>query len=190
MDNNWSIQERSCCYNFDICSPSCIVSHSTLRDVLGHIGMARIALMAWILQYRHHFISNSHVGFFCSCDFFGKSPEQAVSIPKDMVDCPWLADCTRHPGREAYFTYNPSWCAAWFRQLESVGVNLSVDVVGGVVTMSSSSEDEESDPGWSVNSDSGPDMVGGGGNCVAEDCEDGFAGDFGEGILYFFRLHV
>ena len=65
-----------------------------------------------------------------------------------------------------------------------------MDVVGGVVTMSSSSEDEESDPGWSVNSDSGPDMVGGGGNSVAEDCEDGFAGDFGEGILYFFRLHV
>ena len=58
-------------------------------------------------------------------------------------------------------------------------------VVGVVVTMSSSS----------VNADSGHDMVGGGGNSVAEgdgteDCEDGFAGDFGEDILYFFRLHV
>ena len=77
-------------------------------------------------------------------------------------------------------TDNLSLCAAWFRQLESVGVNLSVNVVGGVVTMSSSSEDEESDPGWSVNSDSGHDMVGGGGNSVAEGggIEDGFAGDF------------
>ena len=80
-------------------------------------------------------------------------------------------------------TDNPSLCAAWFRQLESVGVNLSVNVVGVVVKMSSSSEDEKSDPGWSVNSDSGHDMVGGGGNSVAEgggteDCEERFAGDF------------
>ena len=44
-------------------------------------------------------------------------------------------------------TDNPSLCAAWFRQLESVGVNLSVNVVGVVVTMSSFSEDEESNPG-------------------------------------------
>ena len=70
-----------------------------------------------------------------------------------------------------------------------------MDVGGVVVTMPSSSEDEESDPGWSVNADSGHDMVGGDGNSVAEgcgteDCEDGFAGDFGKGILYFFRLHV
>ena len=67
-------------------------------------------------------------------------------------------------------------------------MNLSVAVVGVVVTMLSSSEDEESDPGWSVNSDSGHDMVAEGGG--TEDCEDGFAGDFGEGILYFFRLHL
>ena len=80
-------------------------------------------------------------------------------------------------------TDNPILCAAWFRQLESVGVNVSVNVLGVVVTMSPSSEDEESDPGWSVNSDSGHGMVGGDGNSVAEgggteDCEDGFAGDF------------
>ena len=86
-------------------------------------------------------------------------------------------------------TDNPSWCAAWFRQLESSGVYVSLNVVSVVVTMSSSSEDEESDPGWSVNADSGHGMVGGGGNSVAEgggtkDC------DFLEGILYFFRLHV
>ena len=47
----------------------------------------------------------------------------------------------------------------------------------------------------SVNADSGHDMVGGGGSSVAEgdgteDCENGFAGDFGEDIIYFFRLHV
>ena len=62
---------------------------------------------------------------------------------------------------------------------------MSVDVVGVVVTMSSSS----------VNADSGHGMVGGGRNRVAEgggteDCEDGFAGDFGENILYFFMLHM
>ena len=56
--------------------------------------------------------------------------------------------------------------ASW----NQLGVNLSANVVGVVVTMSSSSEDEESDPGWSVNSDSGHDMVGGDGNSVAEDC--------------------
>ena len=60
-------------------------------------------------------------------------------------------------------------------------MNLSVDVVGVVVTMSSSS----------VNADTGHDMVGGGGNSVAEgggteDCEDGFAGDFGEDIIIIF----
>ena len=60
-------------------------------------------------------------------------------------------------------TDNPSLCAAWFRQLESSGVYVSVNVVGVVVTMSLSSEDEESDQGWSVNSDSGHDMVGGDG---------------------------
>ena len=51
---------------------------------------------------------------------------------------------------------------------ESVGVNLSVNVVGVVVTMLLSSEDEESDQGWYVNSYSGHDMVGGDGNSVAE----------------------
>ena len=126
VDNNWSIQKRCCCYNFNICSPSCIVSHSTLRDVLGHISMARIALkvlrMTWILQYSTTLFLTAMWVFSVPVISLERARNKQFPSPRTwsiVRGSPIVLDIlgVKRPLR----TDNLSLCAAWFRQLESVG---------------------------------------------------------------------